>query len=131
MAVINCTYTPEFLADRLQEVLDQAGDVSGLLDSMARCYGRDLAEQAYNVLCSRLPGVVTPHETLQVAHGYPRPGDAQWSAYLAEAALYPLYKLFDDGQIGERKGGVYRFYCYVSSWPISPAARRGYVLEGV
>lgn len=41
------------------------------------------------------------------------------------------YKLFEDGSIGQWKGGAYRFYCYTSSWAISPAARGGYILEGV
>lgn len=97
----NPTYTPEFLADRLQEVLDQAGDVSGLLDAMTRHHGRELAEAAYAVLCSRLPGIQKPQ-----------------------------YKRFDR-QVGEWKNGVYVFYCTIGAWPWSPAARGGYVLTGV
>lgn len=79
----------------LQSVLDQAGDVQGLLDAITRCEGRDVAEIAYTALCAQLPGT------------------------------QPDYKLFDGGEIGEWKGGMYRFYCYVSSWHISPAALSG------
>ena len=42
----------------------------------------------------------------------------------------PEYKLID-GVVGRLAGTAYRFYCYPSSWAISPAARGGYVLEGV
>jgi hypothetical protein len=38
------------------------------------------------------------------------------------------YKLID-GVIGEWKGGMYRFYCYPSSWHISPAARAGHTVS--
>lgn len=39
------------------------------------------------------------------------------------------YKLID-GAIGQWSGGMYRFYCYPSSWAISPAARAGHTYEG-
>jgi hypothetical protein len=40
------------------------------------------------------------------------------------------YKVIE-GQICRWVGGMYRFYCYPSSWAISPAARSGCILEGI
>lgn len=81
----------------LQSVLDQAGDVQALLDAITRCEGRDVAEAAYNALCATLPGI---------------------------KPTQPAYKLFGN-EVGEWVGGMYRFYCYVAAWPISPAALSG------
>lgn len=36
----------------------------------------------------------------------------------------PRYKLIGR-EVGEYVGGMYRFYCYLAAWPISPAARSG------
>lgn len=38
------------------------------------------------------------------------------------------YKVID-GQVCKWTGGMYRFYCTRTSWPISPAARGGYLLD--
>ena len=37
------------------------------------------------------------------------------------------YKLFGR-EVGEWANGMYRFYCFLAAWPISPAARGGYIL---
>lgn len=39
------------------------------------------------------------------------------------------YKLFPNREIGEWTGGLYRFYCFLPAWPISPAALGGAILE--
>lgn len=40
------------------------------------------------------------------------------------------YKLIGN-EVEQWVGGMYRFYCYIAAWPISPAAHSGYTLEGV
>ena len=84
----------------LQAILDQAGDVDALLAAITRCEGRDVAEAAYNALCATLPGI---------------------------KPTQPAYKRFGD-EVGEWVGGMYRFYCYMAAWPISPAVAAGAVL---
>lgn len=42
----------------------------------------------------------------------------------AEAAIPAPYKRIG-GDVGERSGNFYRFYCTMAAWPYSPAARMG------
>lgn len=84
-------------------------DVNAFLCAVERHYGTDHMRAAH-----KLAG-----EIAEAAHEAAR-----------EEAAPAAYKLIGR-EVGQRVGGMYRFYCYVSSWQISPAARDGYILEGV
>lgn len=114
----NTTYTPEFLADRLAECLESGGDVTAFSLAMSRHYGRELAAAAYDLFCSRLPGLSAERRAELAARA---------AAYEPAPAPYKAI----DRNVGEWVGGMYRFYCTLAAWPISPAARNGHILEGV
>lgn len=100
--------TPELLAAALKSCCDDGGDTSGLIDAMTREYGVELARAAYNLFCSRLPGL-----------------DADRRAELYASA--DVYKQVGS-DVSRWFGGSWRFYCTLAAWPYSPPARAGRAL---
>ena len=84
-------------------------DVNAFLCAVERHYGSDHMRAAH-----KLAGEIA---------------EAEHAAQRKEAAP-AAYKLMGR-EVGEYVGGMYRFYCYLPAWQISPAAAQGYCLEGV
>lgn len=80
-------------------------DVNAFLCAVERHYGADHMRAAH-----KLAG-----EIAEAAHAAER------------AAAQPRYKIIGT-EVGEYVGGMYRFYCYLPAWRISPAAMAGEVL---
>jgi hypothetical protein len=81
-------------------------DVNAFLCAVERHYGTDHMRAAH-----KLAGEIAEAER----------------AAAREEAAPAAYKLIGN-EVGQYVGGMYRFYCYVAAWPISPAAGAGAVL---
>ena len=89
--------------------------VNAFLCAVERHYGTDHMRAAHALA----------HDLYMEESGAVRDAEGNWTRPVLTPAPFKVI----GREVGEYVGGMYRFYCCLPAWPISPAAAAGYTLE--